>query len=59
MPLVSKEKMESYAPQNTLIISKSQRSYTISYPFWTSCACFLLFSPTILNEARNGVCVVS
>lgn len=51
--------MESYAPQNTLIISKSQRSYTISYPFWTSCVCFLLFSPTILNEARNGVCVVS
>ena len=34
----------SYAPQNTLKISKLQRLYTISYTVFTSCVYFLLLS---------------
>ena len=45
----------SYAPQNTLKISKLQRLYTISYTVFTSCVYFLLLSPTILKPPRKHV----
>ena len=45
----------SYAPQNTLKISKLQRLYTISYTVFTSCVYFLLLSPTILKPPRKPV----